>query len=111
MSTCQHGSTAPDDTLRAIHESQAGIRDGVLVWRHRCCECAFVRGEALARNQDRLYGDALCKTSGLRAPSDLLETLPISQAGGDVSRHKCALCSLHEGFNLGRRRAENRANR
>lgn len=104
--TCTHGSAAPVEILENLHISQAGIRNRVLIWRHKCCECAFVRGEALGRIQAVVPGgNAECKRTGLRAPLDLLEALPISQAGGDISRHKCVICALHAGFEQGRQAA------
>ena len=100
MSTCKHGSTAPDHILREIHESQEGIRGGELIWRHKCCVCAFARGEELARTQAQApSGKCECKTTLLRAPEDILYALPISQAGSSgLGRHQCAICALHAGF-------------
>ena len=106
MSTCKHGSTAPDHILIDIHDSQAGIRHGVLVWRHKCCVCAFARGEELAQRQtDPPNGNCECKTTGMRAPEDLMEALPISQAGSEGrGRHQCTICAFHAGFARGRAR-------
>jgi len=100
MSTCKHGSTAPDHALAEIHESQAGIRDGVLIWRHKCCVCAFAWGEALARTQiEAPNGNCECKETGQRAQEEAMEELPISQAGSEGrGRHQCAICAFHAGF-------------
>lgn len=112
MSTCKHGRTAPDHILREIHESQAGIRGGALVWRHKCCVCAFARGEELARTQAQApSGTCECKTTRLRAPEDVLRALPISQAGSSgLGRHQCVICALHEGFKAASARTSTSAN-
>jgi len=104
MATCKHGNTAPDEALAELHESQAGIRDGVYVWRHKCCICAFCRGEALGHVQaDPPNGSCECRETSLRAPEDVMEALPKSQAGTDGrGRHQCAICALHAGFRRGR---------
>jgi len=101
MSTCNHGSAAPDQIISELHESQAGQRDGVEIWRHKCCYCAFVRGQELGRTQSIAPGgNAECEVTGLRAPFDLMDSLPKSQAG--AGRHQCAICALHRGFERAR---------
>ena len=101
MSTCKHDSTAPDPVLKALHVSQAGMKDGIEIWRHKCCNCAFVNGEGYAKaNAIAPAGTALCKKTGLSAPFEAMNTLPLSQAGS--GRHQCAICAFHEGFNRGR---------
>lgn len=104
MSTCKHGSTAPDQIIAALHESQAGQRAGVEIWRHKCCDCAFARGEELGRMQTfPPGGNAECKVTGRRVPFDLMDSLPKSQAGS--GRHQCAICAFHEGFGFARSQA------
>lgn len=101
MSTCNHGNTAPDAVLDAIHISQAGQREGVEIWRHKCCECAFERGYQIGREQTTTpAGTAFCKETKQSGPIDLFDGLPKSQ--GRTGRHKCAICAFHEGFKRGR---------
>jgi hypothetical protein len=101
MGTCKHESFAPDGVIVALHESQAGQRDGVEIWRHKCCYCAYAKGEELGRIQtDTPGGNAECKETRLRAPFDLMESLPKAQAGN--ARHQCAICAFHAGFEAGR---------
>jgi hypothetical protein len=40
---------------------------------------------------------------GKRAPKDVIDALPESQAG--KGRHKCAVCAYHAGFELARAQA------
>lgn len=95
MSTCNHGNTAPDHILNALHESQAGPQ------RHKCTECAFQQGRALGETQAILPGgNAVCEHVQRRAPQELIDALPESQAG--PGRHKCAVCAFHEGFTYGK---------
>jgi hypothetical protein len=101
---CNHGSAAPAEVLRDLHASQAGQRDGVEIWRHKCCNCAFARGEELGRTVEQPPGgNAECKRTGRRAPIDLMDALPKAQAG--LGRHTCAICAFHEGFAKGRPQA------
>jgi len=101
---CTHGSTAPEPIIAALHESQAGQRDGVEIWRHKCCFCAFARGVELGRTQSTpLGGNAECRVTGRRAPIEAMDALPQSQAG--AGRHQCAICAYHEGFNAARAQA------
>ena len=97
MATCNHGRTAPDQTLDNLHESQAGPG----VQRHKCTECAYDQGFQIGLHQAIAPGgNAECKHTGRRAPKDMIESLPESQAG--PGRHKCAICAYHEGFQTGR---------
>ena len=101
MSTCTHGKTAPDQTLENLHESQAGMRDGVEISRHKCCECAFELGYQHGLQYNTApAGSAYCKVSKQSAPESWMLDVPISQ--GRAGRHKCAICALHEGFKRGR---------
>jgi len=101
MSTCEHGNTAPDRTLAGLHESQAGPG----IQRHKCTECAYERGYQFGlQHAVAPGGNAECKQEGRRAPKDVIEGLPSSQAG--PGRHKCAICAYHEGFQQGRLEAE-----
>jgi hypothetical protein len=98
---CAHGSSAPVEVLETLHESQAGQKDGVEIWRHKCCNCAFLRGQELGTAQQQLPGgNAECKKTGRRAPLELMDALPKSQAG--LGRHQCAICAFHAGFERGR---------
>lgn len=95
MAACKHGSTAPDQVLDGLHEGQEGIQ------RHKCSECAFEAGYLYGREQsDTPAGDAECTHVGRRAPRDVIQNLPESQAG--LGRHKCAVCAYHAGFELAR---------
>jgi hypothetical protein len=108
MPTCQHGSAIPDHVLRGLHASQAGQRDNREIWRHKCCHCAFARGEEYGRaNAGAPGGNAECLMTHRRAPFDVMDALPFSQAGveGETGRHQCAICAYHEGFNAARARA------
>lgn len=101
MSTCNHGNTAPDQTLENLHESQAGMRDGVEISRHKCCECAFERGYQHGLQYNTApAGSSFCRTSTQSVPESWMLEIPISQ--GRSGRHKCAICALHEGFRRGR---------
>ncbi len=105
MSNCIHGSEAPDPVIIEIHESQAGQREGVEIWRHKCCYCSFAQGEALGRVQAIAPGgNAVCRVTGQRADWNVMDALPPSQAG--AGRHHCAICAFHEGFKRGRALAE-----
>src|SRR5438477_5346941 len=95
MSTCNHDSVAPDQTLDALHLGQEGTQ------RHKCTECAYGRGYNLGQTREIIpTGNAECTYTGLRAPHEIIEALPESQAG--IGRHKCAVCAFHEGFARGR---------
>src|SRR5579884_1096056 len=101
MSTCNHGSTAPDEVLNELHESQAGMRNGVEITRHKCCECAYARGYEFAkRHPIEPSGSARCKRTGRSAPETQFLDTPISQ--GRAGRHKCAICAFHEGYKQAR---------
>jgi len=103
MSICAHGNSAPDQVLGDLHESQAGPG----VQRHKCTECAYEQGYRFGRLRAVVPGgNAECKQTGRRAPQDVIENLPESQAG--PGRHKCAVCAFHEGFQRARSEAERR---
>jgi hypothetical protein len=98
MSSCKHGSNAPDRVLDKLHEGQEGPQ------RHKCTECAFVAGYKYGRRHaDAPSGNAECTYRGKRAPKDIIEGLPESQAG--KGRHKCAVCAYHAGFEFAKVRA------
>jgi hypothetical protein len=98
MSTCKHGFTAPDVILDAIHEGQEGPQ------RHKCTECAFEAGYQYGRqNSGMPAGNAECTYTQKRAPKEVIDALPESQAG--PGRHKCGVCAYHEGFNRARAQA------
>jgi hypothetical protein len=108
MAICPHGNSIPDHILRSLHISQAGQRDNREIWRHKCCHCAYARGEEYGRhNATAPGGEAECLTTHRRAPFDEMDNLPISQAGeeGTGGRHQCAICAYHEGFNAARAQA------
>lgn len=95
MSTCKHDHSAPDATLRNLHDSQAGPE------RHKCCECAFDAGHQRGIKGTAISGGAVeCVHSGLSAPKEVIDGLPASQAG--PGRHKCAVCAYDAGFQLGK---------
>lgn len=87
---CAHASAAPIDTLAHLHDSQAGPG------RHKCTVCAYAEGYryGFQHNTPR-PGTEECQ-AGQRAPRDMLDGLPDSQAGS--GRHKCCVCAYHEGF-------------
>lgn len=95
MGICKHDKSAPDQILDSLHESQEGIQ------RHKCSECAFDAGYQLGRQQavDPI-GNAECTYTRKRAPEDVIDALPESQAG--KGRHKCAVCAFHAGFDSAR---------
>jgi hypothetical protein len=98
MGKCKHRKTAPDSILDTIHEGQEGPQ------RHKCTECAFDAGYEYGRqNSGTPGGNTECSYTGKRAPKDVIDALPPSQAG--KGRHKCAVCAYHEGFNTARARA------
>src|SRR5437763_482637 len=106
MSTCNHGSDAPDQVLENLHSSQAGMRDGVEIARHKCCECAYQRGYQHGLTYDSApAGSSYCKVNKLSAPETWMLEVPASQ--GREGRHKCAICALHQGFQAGRAAAAN----
>lgn len=101
MSTCDHGNTAPDQVLEDLHVSQAGMRDGVEISRHKCCECAFARGHEFGLRYDTApAGSSHCKKTHQSAPATIMTELPISQ--GRAGRHKCAICAFQAGYRAGR---------
>jgi len=95
MPACKHGSAAPEHILDGLHEGQEGPQ------RHKCTECAFEAGYQYGRKHSGTpVGNAECTYTGKRAPKDVIDTLPESQAG--KGRHKCAVCAYHAGFELAR---------
>lgn len=95
MSTCKHHRSAPDHILDALHEAQEGLQ------RHKCTECAFDAGYQYGKGQSITPGgNAECTYRGKRAPKEVIDALPESQAG--KGRHKCAVCAYHAGFELAR---------
>lgn len=96
MSTCNHNHSAPDQILRELHESQAGSG----LQRHKCTECAYEAGYQRGKSNASAGGAAVCATTGNSAPQEVMEGLPLSQAG--PGRHKCAICAYQEGFETGR---------
>jgi hypothetical protein len=101
MGTCKHESYAPDSIIGGLHDSQAGQRDGVEIWRHKCCYCAYAKGEEMGRVQAATPGgNAECKKTGLRAPFELMDSLPKAQAG--KGRHHCTICAFHAGYEVAR---------
>ncbi len=95
MSTCKHRNSAPDQILDALHEGQEGPQ------RHKCTECAFEAGYQYGRQQSVApSGNAECTYANRRAPKEVIDALPESQAG--KGRHKCAVCAYHEGFERAR---------
>jgi len=95
MSTCKHRTTAPDHILNGLHEGQEGPQ------RHKCTECAFEAGYQYGRqNSGTPTGGAECTYTGQRAPTDIIDALPESQAG--MGRHKCAVCAYNSGFGVAR---------
>lgn len=98
MGICKHGHTAPDSILAEIHEGQEGPQ------RHKCTECAYDAGYQYgSQNSGAPTGNAECTYTQRRAPKDVIDALPESQAG--TGRHKCAVCAYHEGFNAARAQA------
>jgi len=98
MGQCKHGAVAPDSILDQIHEAQEGPQ------RHKCTECAFEAGYTYGRqNSAAPNGNAECTYTSRRAPKDLIDALPESQAG--KGRHKCAVCAFHSGFDAARSQA------
>lgn len=91
---CRHGNSAPVETLEQLHDSQAGPG------RHKCTVCAYAQGYRIGlRDPHLLLGNSECQ-EGFRAPTEMLEELPDSQAG--AGRHKCCICAYHQGFQAGR---------
>jgi hypothetical protein len=98
MGICKHGHNAPDSVLSSIHEGQEGPQ------RHKCTECAYDAGYQYGlQNPAMPAGNAECTYQQRRAPKDVIESLPESQAG--TGRHRCAVCAYHEGFNAARAQA------
>lgn len=95
MSLCEHNKSAPDQILDSIHDGQEGPQ------RHKCTECAYDAGLQYGR-QSRVTpgGNAECTYTGRRAPAEVMDALPKSQAG--KGRHKCAVCAYHQGFEAAR---------
>jgi len=99
MSTenCRHGHSAPWEVIENLHDSQAKAG------RHKCCVCAYDEGYGIGRTQSVLPGGAPADEcqQGLRAPREMLESLPDSQAYAE-GRHRCAICAYHRGFEQAR---------
>lgn len=96
MENCQHGNFAPVETLKLLHDSQAGIE------RHKCVVCAYQGGLRMGIQSTNLSDVPIfpvqCK-HGKTAPEYFLLQLPESQAG--TGRHKCAVCAFYNGFKSG----------
>jgi Domain of unknown function (DUF3883) len=93
MPTCKHGSTAPSRILNRLHQGQEGPQ------RHKCTECAFEAGYSFGSHHSGApIGNAECTYTRKRAPKDVIDGLPESQAG--KGRHKCAVCAYHAGIQL-----------
>lgn len=103
MSTCNHNHSAPDQILRGLHESQAGPG----LQRHKCTECAYEAGYHRGKDGASVGGAIVCATTGNSASQEVVEKLPLSQAG--PGRHKCAICAYHEGFEYGRTLLKNKS--
>lgn len=89
---CDHGSAAPEELLSQLPASQAGVA------RHKCAVCAYSRGHADGvESQQPRSAEEHCQ-HGQSAPAAVLATLPESQAGPGVQRHKCCVCAYREGF-------------
>jgi hypothetical protein len=98
MPICKHGKNAPDHILDDLHIGQEGPQ------RHKCAECAFDAGSQYGhQNSVAPVGNAECTYMGKRAPKDVIDALPESQAG--KGRHKCAVCAYHAGFESARAQA------
>jgi hypothetical protein len=93
--SCSHGRLAPREVLENLHDSQS--KSG----RHKCTTCAYQEGYQWGREHSTLPGgNEECRETHRRAPQDVIEALPESQAG--PGRHKCCVCAYHEGFNVAR---------
>lgn len=89
---CDHGSAAPEELLSHLPASQAGVA------RHKCAVCAYSRGSTHgAESQQPRSAEERCQ-HGKSAPTAVLTSLPESQAGPGVQRHKCSVCAYREGF-------------
>lgn len=88
--TCSHRNWAPREILERLHRTQGGTG------RHKCAVCAFAQGYLAGQEQPLPPGGNSECTHGRRAPTELLDSLPNSQAG--AGRHKCAICAYHQGF-------------
>lgn len=94
---CNHGNEAPVEALENLPISQAGPE------RHKCGICAYAAGLAAGAQPpalDRLILQFRSCNHDNRAPSELIEQLPDSQAGS--ARHKCAVCSFQIGSSAAR---------
>jgi hypothetical protein len=95
MGTCKHNRHAPDSALDSLHENQEGPH------RHKCPECAYQAGFEYGRhNAGMPAGNAECTYKSKRAPKDVMDALPESQAG--KGRHKCAVCAYIAGYEAAR---------
>ena len=95
MGICKHNHSAPDETLEALHIAQEGPQ------RHKCVECAYHAGYEYGREHATTPGgNAECTYMNRRAPKEVIDALPESQAG--KGRHKCAVCAYQEGFERAR---------
>jgi hypothetical protein len=90
IQNCPHGSSAPIDVLKNIHDSQAGAT------RHKCAICAYTAGYLHGMSSP----DFACPVQNTLNVT--LNNLPESQAG--IGRHKCCVCAYHRGFEMGNNR-------
>lgn len=87
--TCREDSQAPTQMLRDLPESQGGLG------RHRCPNCAYVRGrDEVTQTASSLGRFVLCG-HGSKAPEAIVAELHENQGGS--GRHKCVVCSYQEG--------------
>lgn len=89
---CMYGNEAPELLLSQLSASQAGSA------RHKCAVCAYSLGySAGAQAQQPWSAEENCQHAK-SAPTAVLASLPDSQAGPGLQRHKCCVCAYREGF-------------
>jgi len=86
---CKHGSQAPVEMLRELHDAQGGRA------RHKCVVCAYEQGKTDSGKDILALGHFETCAHGKIAPISLLNSLHQSQAG--EGRHKCAVCAYEDG--------------
>ena len=88
--SCAHGHAAPDEVIARLPICQGQ-------GRHLCAVCAYAQGVEAALGKNFAGPMRECRPGHAGAPADMLDALPVSQAG--PQRHRCVFLAFQEGAN------------